>query len=854
MPPIAVWTALVAAGLPAGLDRSARLFDRVEPLLVGKCVSCHGPDKSKGGLRLDSRAALLQGGDSGPAVVPGAPDDSPLVQAVRGTRPDHPGDRMPPKDPLAPTEVTALAAWVRGGAAWPARAVAATAGRRGGTAWADPDNPVRKAFGGDRLDLWSFQPPARPPVPAVRRADWPRNPIDAFVLAKLEAKGLAPAPEADRRTLLRRLTFDLHGLPPTPDEVAAFAADGSPDAYDKLVDRLLASPRYGERWARHWLDVVRYADTHGFERDEFRPDMWRYRDYVVRSLNADKPYDRFVREQLAGDEMGPAGPVRDQADADRWIATGFLRLGPHDSTAALFEEDKRGRDDLLADLANTTASAFLGLTYSCCQCHHHKYDPLTQQDHYRLRAFFAAVKPRDDFAVDLPADRARKAAAAAALTRLTDERAARLAPAKAFVAGMRRAFLPAADRTLLAAADGSPSEANKKRRAKLLKQLAVADETAVRFLPPAGRDQVAGLDREIEAARGRREPPATAAVMTDGGKTAPAVFVNYQGDYSQPKDEVAPGVPSALDPNPAAGPPVPTATTGRRTALAVWLSRRDNPFPARVAVNRLWLHHFGKGLIATPNDLGFSGSRPTHPDLLDWLANELPDRGWGLKALHKLMVTSATYRQASAETPAGRAADPANTLVWRQNPRRLDAEALRDAVLAVSGRLRPDRGGPPRWPHVPEDVLMSSPAIYEARHGKADGRLQDYYEEPADTTDVRSLFLVQKRSVPYPFLQPFDLPDSAVSCGCRPTTTVAPQALALLNSPAAARLATAFADRVAADAGADPGARVGRAFRLALGRAPDPNEQRLGEKLLADYGLPSFCRAVFNLNEFAYVD
>jgi mono/diheme cytochrome c family protein len=822
MTTLALFVALSPAAI--GDDPARTHFEaKVRPLLAGRCVSCHGPEKAKGGLRLDAAANAAKGGDSGPAWVAGNPAKSLIVLAVRGTRPDHAGAVMPPKAPLAAAEIDALAAWVEAGAVWP-DAVAAVAGRVG-DAWTDPANPIRKAFAGERLDLWSLRKPARPELPAVKGVA--PNPIDHFVLAKLEAAGMTLSAGADRRTLIRRLSFDLHGLPPTPAEGAAFAADARPDAYERLVERLLASPRYGERWARHWLDVARYGDSNGFERDEFRPQMWRYRDYVVRSFNADKPYDRFVTEQLAGDEIA-AGPIQSAADADRWVATGFLRLGPNDTTAAVFREDDRERDQVLTDLTNTTASAFLGLTYTCCQCHDHKYEPLTQADHFRLRAFFAAVKPTAA-PIDPPAERTRieahNAAIDAQVRAAKAGQAALLAPAKKLVRAWRTAM----------------------RR----KKVDVTDATALSLTPAGDRQRYRDLGQSVGALNAKKLGFTTAAAMTDGPATA--THLNAQGDYKKPRAEVQPGVPSVFDPNPLPPAAVPTKTTGRRTALARWVASPDNPLTARVMVNRLWQHHFGRGLVATPNDFGYAGAGPSHPELLDWLATEFVKSGWSVKAMHRLMVTSAAYRQASVETP-GHNRDSDNRLLHRQAARRLDAESLRDALLLVSGRLRPDAGGPPRWPAVAEDILLSNPAIFEAREGKAGGRLQDYVPDPDDRADVRSLYLVQKRSVPYPFLQPFDLPDTGASCGCRAATTVAPQALALLNSPTAARVSKAFAGRVATEAGSDPGRQVETAFALALTREPTADERALARRLVADYGLDALARALLNLNEFVTVD
>lgn len=634
-----------------------------------------------------------------------------------------------------------------------------------GDAWSDPANPIRLLFKGERLDLWSLKKVERPILPDIRQKDWTRDAIDHFLLAEMESANLAPALEADRATLIRRLSFDLRGLPPEPTEVQEFVADPAPDAYERLVDRWLADPAYGQRWARHWLDVVRYADTNGFERDEFRPQMFRYRDYVVRALNADKAYDRFVAEQLAGDELAAEQP-KSSADLDSHLATGFLRLGQYDSTGAIFQEDKRNRDQLLGDLANTTGAAFLGLSLACCQCHDHKYDPLSQADHYRLRAFFAGVKFRDDIPVE--------------------------------------------------PLEGGPSDKKK----------------------------------------------LGATTATDSGKQAPATHLLFQGDFHEQREEISPGFLSVLDPTPAKIKGLASNTTGRRSALAAWIASPENPLTARVIVNRLWQHHFGRGLVATPNDFGYSGARPTHPELLNYLAAELFAQGWSLKQMQRRMVLSAAYRQQSFVAADRLARDPENRHFSRQNPQRLDAETLRDAMLAASGSLLPVGAGRAMWPPVPEELMQAQPSILEAIEKKDEGRMQGWYADKEEACDVRSLFLVQKRCLPLPFLQTFDLPENSASCGRRDVTTVAPQALTLLNNDFSIRMAKSLAARARREAGEAPQAQIARAVWLAFGRAPAAEEadvllvhyQRQCEANGEQRALAEVCRALLNANEFLYID
>jgi mono/diheme cytochrome c family protein len=857
-------TVLVASAAPAAdspSDADRHFLTHVKPLLDSRCISCHGPDKQKGNLRLDSRAAALKGGDGGPGIVPGKPADSLILQAVTHKRADL---EMPPKEKLTPKDVAVLERWIVDGAPWPETAIAATTrpanivpAERIGDAWSDPRNPIVRIFGGQRLDLWSLKPIRRSNPPEVRDEQWTRNPIDRFILARLEAARLHPSPEADKRTLIRRLSFDLTGLPPTPAEVEAFIKDTSPDAYEKLVDRLLASPRYGEHWARQWLDVVRYSDSNGFDWDEFRPQAWRFRDYVVRSLNADKPFDQFVREQLAGDEL-LAGPPRTPAEQDALIATGYLRVGPHDNSAPLFGEQPRSRAELMADLTETTASAFLGLTISCCRCHDHKFDPLSQADHYRLRAFFEPVKFADDLSIDLADEqekiRQHNDGLDAKSKPLQAQRDELLKAVKDRLRNERSAALPPEDRELLKPADGKPSAELKAKIDAVQKKIEPSDKEVQAALAPDGKASYESLGKQIAELAKQKRPFTRALLMTDDPARRSAVTkIFFQGDHKQERDAVEPGWISILDPNAAAirKPPNPL-TTGRRLTLAEWIVAAENPLASRVLVNRIWQGHFGRGLVATPNDFGLAGARPTHPELLDWLASELVREKWSMKQVHRLMVTSATYRQASSPaTATGTALDEKNTLLWRQNPRRLSAEQLRDSLLAVSGVLRERLdGGPPVWPALPADVLQSNPAFLDDNAEKTKG----WYPSPKEDQHVRSLYLVQKRTVRIPFMETFDLPENATSCPRRIESTVAPQALSLLNGPIAIEAARALAARVEKEAGAEPSAQVNAAFKLALQRSPVPAEEAACLDLLKRRSLAELCRVVLNVNEFVYID
>lgn len=777
----------------------------------------------------------------------------------------------------------------------------AMAAERIGDAWNDPQNPIVKIFKGQRLDLWSLRKPQRPALPTVKRQDWMRNPIDTFILSELENNQLSPSPTANRQTLIRRLYFDLIGLPPAPQQVDAFVNDSSPGAYHQLVDRLLSSPQYGVRWARYWLDIVRYADTNGFERDEFRPSQFHYRDYVVRAFNDDKPYDIFIREQLAGDELPPApNRPQNQAEIDQLIATGYLRLGPHDTTRSIFGEDRKGHDQLMADLVNTTGEGFLGLTLSCANCHDHKYDPISQVDHFRMRAFFAAVKFRDDMVIDTARvqdniDR-HNARIAAKTAELQTQVSQLLSPAKQALADQRRAKFPADIQKLLESNEADRSEETKQKLKPFVERLTVSDQEAVATLAEVDNKRYDALAIQIQDCNTETQTLTTALGMTDASTTAPATHVYHQGDYTHPLDEVLPGFLSVLDPNPALiRQQAQTNTSGRRTALANWITSFDNPLTARVFVNRLWQHHFHQPLVATPNDFGYSGTKPTHPDLLDWLAVEFmhPSNGtrpWSIKHMQRLIVLSAVYRQGQGEVPApgqdaplpsgttavspltesflqNTSTDPDNRLIGRRLPQRLDAETLRDAMLSVAGSLQLTDHGSPAWPHISDTAKGINPKVLNPDTG--DGLSGWYTTTPNEKSNVRSLFTIQKRSLQLPMLALFDQPDANRSCARRFNTTVAPQALLLLNSDFAVETANRFANRVAREAGVEPEDRVDTAFHTALARLPDEEERKVCLQLLQSHtarhtreniaapdlaALIDLCRALMNTNEFLYVD
>ena len=861
-------------------------IEKVKPLLESRCVSCHGTDKVKGGLRLDSRAAALKGGDAGPALIPGKPADSLLLQAVMHSKKDL---EMPPKEKLTTNDVAVLKRWIEDGAPWPATVtnVAATTaqlktGERIGDAWHDPRNPIVRIFGGQRLDLWSLKPVKRvePPRmaslerrlaasraltkagmisdsrrPALQQPQPVRNPIDNFIFAKLAEKRLHSSPEADRRTLARRLYFDLIGLPPTPEEMNEFLSDKRRDAYERLVDKLIASSRYGEHQARLWMDVVRYSDSNGFDWDEFRPKAWRFRDYLVRSFNNDKPFDRLIREHLAGDELLEGAP-KNETEQDALIATSFLRMGPQDNSAGAFNEQDRSRAELMADLTETTASAFLGLTMSCNRCHDHKYDPLSQADHYRMRAFFEPVKFADDLPLDLgpeqEAIRAQNRSLDAKIKPLLAERDALLAEVKKKLRDQKAAKLASEDQTLLQIPKEQRTNDLKAKVEAVEKKVEVKDKEVQAAFTEEQKKQNESLGKQIDGLKKEKRSFTLALLMTDNAEKVPVTKVLFQGNHKDARETVVPGFISALDPNPAEiRKPRNPKTTGRRSTLAEWIASTNNPLTARVFVNRVWQQHFGQGLVATPNDFGLAGSRPSQPELLDWLAAEFMHSGWSVKSLHRLIVTSATYRQSSSVNGRPSTLDPENTLLWRQNIRRLSAEQLRDSLLAVSGTLKLDHaGGPPIWPELPPEILQANPAFLDDNAEKT----KAWYPSPKTNQTVRSLYLIQKKTVRVPFMETFDLPENSISCARRTESIVAPQALSLLNSALTIEASGALAERVAREAGEDKGKQIVRLFDLTQQRSPAKEELAACFQLLEQRNLTELCRALLNVNEFVYVD
>jgi hypothetical protein len=701
------------SNLSRGDDRR-RDFDReVAPILARRCLDCHSGADPKGKLDLSRRATALAGGKGGPAVVPGKVDESLFWDRVSD-------DEMPPKSPLPAAEKAALRTWIAAGAPW-------------GTDPIDPFQVTTPRRAG--RDWWSLQPLDRPRPPVIGPAYRARNPIDAFVVEKLTANGLSPAAEAERRTLARRLSFDLLGLPPAPEEVDAFVRDTSSGAYEHLLDSYLASPQYGVRWARWWLDLARYAESHGFEFDEVRPSAWRYRDWVVTAFNRDLPYDEFARLQIAGDVIRPS-------DAGAIKATGFLVAGPFDTAGQNQQSNIMKavvRGDELEDMIGTLGQTFLGLTVNCARCHDHKFDPIRQAEYYAIASALSGVRH--------------------------------------------------------------------------------------------GERDLSQIDHE--------KSKAYAVTPREAGE----MRIHIRGNPNQLGEVVAAGALAAVAaPGTSFGLPTDAPESRRRIALAAWVSSARNPLFARVIVNRLWQAHFGAGLVETPSDLGWNGGKPSHPELLDWLASELVARDWSLKAIHRLIVTSAAYRQRSSASDLAIEKDATDRLLWRKAPMRLEAEMVRDAMLAVSGLIEMKLGGPS---FRDQQVLQApgTPAI-----------LYTALDPGTPGLNRRTLFRLWARGGRSSLLDAFDCPDPSTSAPRRAVTTTPLQSLALLNNALVLHVSEAFAERLARDAGPDAESRAARAYRLAFSREPDPDEKRRAAQVVKEFGLFSLARAIFNSNEFLYVD
>lgn len=828
MRPLSTWTAILFLVLTC--DASVRGADQskdnlkyfrssVLPVLKSKCLKCHGlGEKVKGGLKLTSHEDLLKGGDSGPAIDTDDLPGSVLLQAVH-----YDGLEMPPSGKLPDKEIKILETWVNNGAAWP-KGLDLTQVKPGEITEED------RAY-------WAYVPRAEVVPPKVVQQNWVKSPVDSFVLAALESAKLAPAKPADRLTLMRRVYYDLTGLPPSPEEIDAFLADSSPTAYEKLVDRLLADPAYGERWARHWLDVVRFAETNGYERDGIKPYAWRYRDYVIRSFNDDKPYDQFVKEQIAGDEI-----ARKNWSADAVIAAGYHRLGLWDDEPA---DPLQARYDELDDIVATTAQTFLGITMNCARCHDHKIDPIPQRDYYRFLAFF----------VDIP--------------RLSETRDVRSENSLADISSpeQKKAY---------------EAEFQKRQSAvqKLTAQMVAIEDAAIKKMPAEEQRASEGLDRpqvvkkikdfldeanwttyqklrkEKTDLEKQPDPRSVLAMSVNNVVVRPEpAHILARGNPHAPTDQVNPGFPSVIDPkDPVIPEPAPDAkSAGRRTVLAEWIAQPDNPLTARVIVNRVWQHHFGKGIVGSPNDFGQYGEQPTNQELLDWLANDFVAGGWKFKRLHKLICMSAVYQMSSQANDKALEIDPSNQLLWRYPIRRLSAEELRDSMLAVSGLLDRRMFGESIYPRIPKEVLagQSVPG-------------QGWPETKFEDSHRRSIYVHIKRSLRLPILSMFDQADTDTSCPSRYVTTVPTQALGLFNGVFTHELADAFVKRLVKEVPKDEAKRVERAIRLTTGRKAATAEIKRDldfihalvekEKLDSEQAWEAYAVLLLNTNEFVYLD
>jgi mono/diheme cytochrome c family protein len=836
MKPLTIlFLALALPGLASPLAEQARA------LLNDKCVACHGddPKKIKGDYDMRTREGAFKGGESGDvAVVAGQPEKSPLYLAV--TRRDK-DLAMPPKenDRLSAEQIELLRKWIESGAEWAEATVAKSK-------W-DAADGVTVATSGGRADewtnrrykpedIWAYQPIRRSAVPEVKAAV--ANPIDAFILEKLANKDIAGlAQPADKRTLIRRATFDLTGLPPTPGEIDAFLADESPGAFGKVLDRLLKSPRYGEQQARHWLDVVRYADTNGFSNDFERPNAWRFRDYVIRSFNADKSFDRFIVEQIAGDEFEPENP-------EMLIAAGFLRSGPWEHTGMTVAAITR--QQFLDDVTHAVGVTFLGQGLRCCQCHDHKFDPVPTRDYYRIQSVFAPTQFAERALPFLPVENTRGLAAAMAPVEarlaLVNQRAEALKQkgeqglaeylAERGVKSIEE--LPEKDRPRkdylgsthgLTKTDLSLRKIYDKSRAYLEREL--------KRFEPFAYSVYSGAENKYTSVKAINPMP-----QQHFGPVA-ALHILPGGSLEAPADEVNPGVLSAMvgandKLMPTAWNTIPDSTDGRRLALARWIASPNNTLTARVIVNRIWQQHFGHGLVATPNNFGKMGARPTHPELLDWLATWFIEHGWSIKKLHRLIMASATYRQSSTRDGVEKiqALDSKNTLLAYFPAHRLAAEEIRDSLLALTGELNPEMGGPGAFPEINWEVAM------QPRHIMGSVAPAYLPSRTPQERNRRTIYTFRYRTLSDPMLEVFNRPGSEISCECRDQTTVTPQVFALFNSEFTQHRALALAAAIERNAPSFA-ARIDQLFRVVHGRAPSPDEAKACaahyEKMLAHH-------------------
>ena len=854
---------LLVAGFPsiaAEARPDAEFFSHeIRPIMERSCWNCHGAAIQSSGLDLSTREKALEGGNRGPAIVPGDAAASRLFRQLAGME----GPVMPLGAPLSEDDIEKFRLWIDGGAVWdeaPATTVAAS-----------EFSAFATEVPASAREYWAFRLPGQAPLPAVDGFD---HPIDQFLEEKRQEQGVTVAPRADRAALLRRAYLDLLGLPPTIEELETFLADDAPGAWERQIDKLLASPHYGERWGRHWLDVARYADSDGYEQDVDRANAWRYRDYVVDAFNADKPYDRFITEQIAGDEL-------DETTHETRIATGFLRAGPRVNFRE--KDNPERRWDYLDDVVATLGRGVLGMTIQCARCHDHKFDPILQKDYYSITAsIFGYVETGwpmlpDEQAFEYLAGTAELDERVSAvreqireieqpyLTELKIERIRGEFPRAVLEAVLTPEEQRSSGQQLLAAqvltigvprdqVDAAMSEPDRIRRQSLRRRIQeieaqrpaqpammeIVTDGDYRYTPDRAGDNVLGCPE----CRIRMDEPGSFLHQGPGAYEVPPAPFLIRGDPFSPGPNMEPGfltVATYGDPPTEISRP-DGRTSGRRLALAQWITSQDNPLTARVWVNRVWHHHFGRGIVASLDNFGVVGDRPSHPELLDWLAVEFMKNGWSTKDLHRLIMSSEAYAMASSyENERSAATDPENHLLWRYRPQRLEAEAIRDVMMATSGGIDLSVGGRPVFPYIPQEILDTAQA-----YGRWDKQL--------DGPEVwrRSLYVYRRRTLTFPFFETFDLPDQNITAAYRNTSTVAPQALTLLNNPFVLGQARLFARRIEEQAPYDVDRQVELAYRTTLARPPAPEEAALARQLVAGGALEDLTHVIFNLSEFLY--
>jgi hypothetical protein len=869
--------------LPAQTTPKISFAHDVAPILTANCMQCHGREPLMAHLDLRTRDTALKGALHGAAIIPGNAVESHLYRHLTGQE----SPQMPLGGRLSDAEIAIIKNWIDSGAEWDS-GVALSPG-------VVPTGNPEKKFTEQQRRYWAFQKVEKPAVPIVKDPDWSQNPIDAFIAAKLQDKKIKPNPPADKITLLRRASLDLIGLPPTPDEVQAFVADTSPNAFAKVVDRLLASPQYGERWGRHWLDLARYADTNGFKSDETRPNIWRYRDYVIDAFNQDKPYDRFIREQIAGDELYPN-------DMSAKIAVGFNRHFTDETNQPVIE---LRRQETLNDITDTVSAVFMGMTYGCARCHDHKFDPILQKDYYRLQAFFANIREQDDLVLlsgpELEAYKQQQAAWEEKTRDIRNEMHAMVAP----LGKARRDYYSVRFSTGTKEALATPIEQRTPLQSllaiKALPQITYEDAALVNFkdeefgsapLSPEQKKRFAELEVELRTYEPLKPNPPTAQTIIDNGREAPKTHILGAGNWDVERDEVQPGFLSILDPgNPKIVPPEGLNSTGRRSVLANWLADPRNPLVPRVMVNRIWHFHFGRGIVGSTSDFGVMGDRPANPQLLDYLTSVFIENGSSLKKMHRLIMLSKVYQESSDFQPQAAVVDADNKLLWRYDRHREEGEAIRDSMLFVSGVLNSKMGGPGVHAPLPAGAVAERAGVVGvagvagggAGRGGRGGRGAAAKVDPAEF-NRRSVYLFVQRNMVYPMLDAFDEPNPQETCSRRFRSVIPSQGLMMMNDALVVDWARSMASRVLNDTGLSPDQQVDRAYRLALSRQPTGAEraavldflnrqsQLLGERLALNEKPPlpdalpagmeparaaafvDFCHALMNSNEFLYVN